>query len=83
MLKRSYFTPYSSYEQDFEDEFLNLEEDQKEDAEKAAMKYVTIKAGDTLSKIAAANGTTVSALCRLNGISADTVLRIGRRLRVR
>ena len=83
MLKRSYFTPYSSYEQDFEDEFRNLEEDRIEDAEKAAMKYVTIKAGDTLSKIAAANGTTVSALCRLNGISADTVLRIGRRLRVR
>ena len=83
MLKRSYFTPYSSYEQDFEDEFLNLEEDQKEDAEKAAMEYVTIKAGDTLGKIAAANGTTVSALCRLNGISVDTVLQIGRRLRVR
>ncbi len=83
MLKRSYFTPYSSYEQDFEDEFRNLEEDRIEDAEKAAMKYVTIKAGDTLSKIAAANGTTVSALCRLNGISVDTVLQIGRRLRVR
>ena len=83
MLKRGYFNPYSSYEQDFEDEFRNLEEDRLEDAEKAAMKYVTVKSGDTLGKIAAANGTTVSELCRLNGIRAESILRIGQRIRVK
>ena len=83
MLKRGYFNPYSSYEQDFEDEFRNLEEDRLEDAEKAAMKYVTVKSGDTLGKIAVANGTTVSELCRLNGIRAESILRIGQRIRVR
>ena len=55
----------------------------KEDAEKAAMKYYTIRSGDTLGKIAARNGTTVNALCKLNGISTKTVLKIGRRIRVR
>lgn len=83
LLKRRYFNPYSNYEQDFEDEFKNEEEDKAEEAEKAAMKYVTIKSGDTLSKIAANNGTTVSELCRLNGISKTTVLKIGRKLRVK
>ena len=47
------------------------------------MKYVTVMAGDSLSKIAQANGTTVARLCSLNGITVDTVLQIGRRLRVR
>ncbi len=83
LLKRRYFNPYSSYEQDFEDEFKNDEEDKAEEAEKAAMKYVTVKSGDTLSKIAANNGTTVNEICRLNGISKTTVLKIGRKLRVR
>lgn len=53
----------------------------KEDA--SEKKYHTIKSGDTLSSIAARNGTSVDALCRLNGISRTTVLRIGRRLRVK
>lgn len=83
LLKRRQFNPYSNYEQDFEDEFRNVEEDRKEDAERAAMKYVTIKSGDTLGRIAINNGTTVSELCRLNGISRNTVLRIGRKLRVK
>jgi len=83
LLKRRQFNPYSNYEQDFEDEFRNDEDDRKEDAEKAAMKYVTIRSGDTLGRIAINNGTTVSELCRLNGISRKTILRIGRRLRVR
>lgn len=83
MLKRRYFTPYSSYEQDFEDEFRNFEEDSREDAEKAAMKYVTVKSGDTLSHIAEANGTTVTELCRLNGITSKTIIKVGQRLRVR
>ena len=83
VLKKKYFNIYSNYEQDFEDEMKNEEEDKKEDAEKAAMKYYTIKSGDTLGRIAINNGTTVNALCRLNGITPKTTLRIGRRIRVR
>lgn len=83
VLKKKYFNIYSNYEQDFEDEMKNEEEDKKEDAEKAAMKYYTIKSGDTLGRIAINNGTTVNALCRLNGITPKTTLKIGRRIRVR
>ncbi|MBR6441236.1 MAG: LysM peptidoglycan-binding domain-containing protein [Bacteroidales bacterium] len=46
-------------------------------------KYYTIREGDTLSAIARKHHTTVRALCRLNGIKESTLLRIGRRLRVR
>ena len=83
VLKKKYFDIYSNYEQDFEDEFKNHEEDKAEDAERAAMKYYTIRSGDTLSKIARNNGTTVSELCRLNGMSQNATLRIGKRIRVR
>ncbi len=83
VLKKKYFNIYSNYEQDFEDEIKNDEEDKAEDAEKAAMRYHTIKSGDTLGRIAINNGTTVSALCKLNGITPKTVLKIGRRIRVR
>ena len=83
LLKKKYFNIYSNYEQDFEDEMKNHEEDKAEDAERAAMKYYTIRSGDTLSKIALNNGTTIKELCRLNGISQNATLRIGKRLRVR
>lgn len=46
-------------------------------------KYYKVRSGDTLSKIAARNGTTVKKLCKLNGIKETTVLQIGKRLRVR
>lgn len=46
-------------------------------------KYITIKSGDNLSVLARRHGTTVGALCRLNGIKESSVLRIGQRLRVR
>lgn len=83
LLKKRYFNIYSNYEQDFEDEWKNEEEDRKEDAERAAMRWYTIKSGDTLGRIAINNGTTISELCRLNGITRTTTLRIGRRIRVR
>ena len=44
---------------------------------------VTIKKGDTLGKIAARNGTSVSAICKLNGIKASTKLRPGKTLKIR
>ena len=83
VLKKKYFNIYSNYEQDFEDEMKNHEDDQKEDAEEAAKRYYTIKSGDTLGRIAINNNTTVSELCRLNGITRNTTLRIGRKIRVR
>ena len=83
ILKKRYFNIYSNYEQDFEDEWKNEEEDKKEDAERAAMRWHTVRSGDTLGRIAINNGTTVSAICKLNGITPKTVLKIGRRLRVR
>lgn len=46
-------------------------------------KYYRIRSGDTLSAIAQRNRTTVSKLCRLNGIRPTTILRVGKNLRVR
>lgn len=46
-------------------------------------KYYKIRSGDTLSKIAARNGTTVKKLCKLNGIKETTVLQIGKKIRVK
>ncbi|MCH2225812.1 MAG: M23 family metallopeptidase [Crocinitomicaceae bacterium] len=46
-------------------------------------KYYRIRSGDTLSKIAVRNRTSVSRICQLNGIRPTTVLQIGRNLRIR
>ncbi len=83
LLKRSYFSIYSHAGQDFEDEIANEEQDKKEKAEREAMRYHRIRSGDTLGAIARRYGTTVTNICRLNGIKSTTVLRIGRTLRVR
>lgn len=83
VLKKKYFDISSNYEQDFDDEAKNEEEDKKEDAEKEAMRWYTIKSGDTLGGIAYRNNTTVKELCRLNDITTKTVLKIGRKIRVR
>lgn len=45
--------------------------------------YHTIRSGDTLGAIAIKYGTTVTSICKLNNISKTTVLRLGRRLRIR
>lgn len=45
--------------------------------------YYKVKKGDTLGGIAKKYGTTVNAICRLNGISSKKILQIGQRLRVR
>ena len=83
LLKKSFFSIYSKAGQDFDDEIANEEQDKKEAAERAAMKYHKIRSGDTLGAIARRYGTTVNNICRLNGIKSTTVLRIGRTLRVR
>ena len=83
LLKRSYFNIYSKYDQNFDDEIANEEEDKKEAAAAAAIKYYVVRKGDTLSRIAINNHTTIARLCQLNGIKSTTTLQIGRRLRVR
>ncbi len=50
-------------------------------AEVRAIKYYTIRRGDTLSAIARKHGTTVSKLCQLNKIRSSTPLRVGKTLR--
>ena len=45
--------------------------------------YYTIKSGDTLSGIASRHHTTVDKICSLNGITRKTVLKIGRKIRVK
>lgn len=50
---------------------------------RAPSQYYKVRQGDTLSKIAKRNGTTIKKLCQLNGIKETTVLQVGRRLRVR
>lgn len=49
----------------------------------ATRKYYKIRTGDTLSQIAAKSNTTVSRLCKLNGIRPTTLLQVGRQVRVR
>jgi murein DD-endopeptidase MepM/ murein hydrolase activator NlpD len=46
-----------------------------------AVKYHSVRRGETLSAIARRYGTSVSSLCRLNGIRTSTTLRIGQKLR--
>jgi len=83
VLKKKYFSPYSNYAQDFDDEEKNDEEDKKEDAEEAAKAYYKIKSGDTLGRIAINNHTTVKALCRLNNMKETDILSLGKVIRVR
>jgi murein DD-endopeptidase MepM/ murein hydrolase activator NlpD len=71
-IHKHYFSIYSNHEQ-------------TDDESKAAAgrQIHTIRSGDTLGKLANRYGTTVSAICRLNGISSKKVLRIGERIIVR
>ena len=95
-----YFNPNQRYVQNVDDEdeiFRTDEEDRiaaeeqarkeaaaRAAAEAAAIRYHTIRSGDTLSGIAKKYHTTVRRLCQLNpGTTEKTILRVGKRLRVR
>ena len=78
-LKKDYFNIYSHYGQSEKQE---AEAKAQVTAAKQAQ-YYKVRSGDTLGKIASRHGTTVSKLCKLNGISANKVIRPGQRLRVR
>lgn len=45
--------------------------------------YHTIRQGDMLSKLAVRYGVSIDQICRLNGISRTTILRLGRKLRIK
>lgn len=45
--------------------------------------YYTVKPGDNLGAIAQRHGTTITNICKLNGISRNTILKVGRKLRIR
>ena len=50
---------------------------------KSSSSTYRVRKGDSLSKIASRNGTTVAKLCRLNGIKTTTKLQVGQRLKLR
>jgi len=45
--------------------------------------YHTIKSGDTLYGLAHRYGTNVNVICRMNGITQSTVLKVGKKIRVK
>lgn len=48
----------------------------------SAVSYVTVKSGDTLSRIAGQSGSTVSALVKANGLADADLIYVGQRLKV-
>lgn len=46
-------------------------------------RYYSVRKGDNLGKIAARNGTSINALCRMNGIKHKTHVKPGQRIRIR
>lgn len=74
---------------DFENECINdveyslTPDDYEYLREMKRRRYYKVRSGDYLGKIAVKNHTTITAICRLNGISRNSILRIGQMLRVR
>lgn len=83
LLKKGYFSIYSKYEQDFNAESELYAADKAEAAQSAEKRYYRVRSGDNLGLIARRHHTTVSALCRLNGIKSTSILQIGKVLRVK
>ena len=90
VLRRSYlnansrYTPESIDEEDeiYADEEKIIEEEKRIAAEQAAIRYYTVKSGDSLSAIARKQGKSLSAILKLNpGINPDK-LSIGQKIRV-
>ncbi len=68
---------------------LNSELQKKQAAQEQTQKasteavYHTIVSGNTLSALARRYGTTVNTICRLNNITPTTILKLGRKLRMK
>jgi hypothetical protein len=81
---RSRYTPESIDEEDeiYADEERIVEEEKRIAAERAAMRYHTVKSGETLGAIARKEGKSLNAIIKLNpGINPDK-LSIGQKIRV-
>ena len=90
VLKRSYLDPSSHYvpeSLDEEDDVFGgdeqiLEEERRREAERAAMKWHTVRSGETLGHIAIKYGKSVSTLKKLNPKINPDRLSIGQKIRV-
>ncbi len=90
VLRRSYLSASSRYVPESIDEEEEIyaadekiiEEEKRIAAERAAMRYYTVKSGDTLSAIAKREGKSLNAILNLNpGLKADKIS-IGQKIRV-
>lgn len=90
VLRRSYLDPSSKYVptsiEEEEDVFATDEqiiaEEKRIEAEKAAMKWHTVRSGETISGIAAKYGKSQSAVIKLNPGLNPNKIRIGQKIRV-
>ena len=82
ILKKHYFS-INSHQGMTDQQSVSASKKKPVDASGGSAKYYTVKKGDTLSRIAKRNNTTVKKLCQLNGIRESKVLRVGQRLRVK
>lgn len=87
VLKKHYFNINSHYGQT-DEQSLAASKKKPSDPQSTKSKqgkkiYYTVRKGDTLTKIANRHGTTVSNICKLNGIRANKALRVGQKLRVK
>ena len=90
-LKRKYLSDHSRYvpeSEDEEEQIYKTEEEERAEAEriakeKAAAVYHKVRSGDTLYGLALKYHTNVASICKLNGITPKTVLKLGRSLRIK
>lgn len=80
-LKKHYFNINSHYGQSDTQSYAASKQPPK--SSDSGSQYYKVRKGDTLSKIAKQNGTTVKKLCQLNGIKQTSTLQIGQKLRIR
>lgn len=92
ILRKKYLSTYNRYTPESleeEEAIMLTEEEERAEEERLrkeaeAMRWHMIKSGDTLGRIAINNHTSISAICRLNpGLTPNSTLRIGRKIRVR
>jgi murein DD-endopeptidase MepM/ murein hydrolase activator NlpD len=74
---------YALTERSFKTSVEALEYSKALEARRGKSTYHVVKRGETLSTIARKKGTSISALCRLNGIRPSSRIKAGQKLRVK